>query len=80
MSEAPKRRWLRFSLRTMLLLVVLGPLGLPLVWRSRRFSIVWKIALTALVAALTLLLSWKIWHDVQQSLAPLRELRNFRGL
>jgi hypothetical protein len=36
-----------------MLFAVAGPLALPLLWRSRRFSSAWKTALTVLVLSLT---------------------------
>ena len=40
----------------LLLFVVLGPLGLPFLWRSPSFTRPWKIALTVATALYTLLL------------------------
>jgi low affinity Fe/Cu permease len=39
-----------------LLFVVLGPVGLPLLWKSPGFTRGWKIALTVATAVYTLLL------------------------
>lgn len=51
--EAGKSRWY-YSVWSVLLalFVVLGPVGLPLLWRSPHFSRFWKVVLTLLVAAL----------------------------
>ena len=40
----------------LLLFVVLGPLGLPLLWRSPSFTRGWKIALTVAMVVYTALL------------------------
>lgn len=40
-----------------LLFVVLGPLGLPLLWRSPSFTRAWKIALTVVMVIYTALLA-----------------------
>jgi hypothetical protein len=40
-----------------LLFVVLGPLGLPLLWRSPSFTRGWKIALTVAMVVYTALLA-----------------------
>src|SRR3989442_4807454 len=54
---APRPRWYYRPWWVLLMLfVVLGPLGLPLLWKSPRFSRWSKIALTAAVAAYTILL------------------------
>jgi hypothetical protein len=60
------------------LFLVLGPLGLPMLWRSDRFSLFWKLLLTALVVGLTALLLGMIWYVTYKSLAPLRELQQLR--
>jgi len=60
-----------------LLFLVLGPLALPLLWRSRRFTLLWKVVLTVLVTVMTIWLCWKIWVDVQQLLRELQKLPGF---
>ena len=40
----------------LLLFVVLGPLGLPLLWKSPSFTRGWKIVLTALMVIYTVML------------------------
>ena len=40
----------------LLLFVVLGPLGLPLLWKSPGFTRGWKIVLTALMVVYTLMI------------------------
>jgi hypothetical protein len=57
-----------------LLFLVLGPLAIPLLWRSRRFTLLWKNILTALVIALTALLLWNVWLVLQQALGSLHDL------
>jgi len=53
----PESRWFYNVWAVLLaLFVVLGPLGLPLLWRSPRFSRGAKVLLTALTAVYTLLL------------------------
>ena len=48
-----------------LLFVVLGPLALPLLWRSRRFTRPWKIALSVIVVGVTLYTVWQVWLAVE---------------
>jgi RNA polymerase subunit RPABC4/transcription elongation factor Spt4 len=57
-----------------LLFVVLGPLALPLLWRSRRFTRPWKIALSVIVVAVTLYAVWQVWYTLNQLLEPLLQL------
>jgi len=57
-----------------LLFLVLGPLALPLLWRSRRFTWSWKIVLSVMVVGVTVYAVWQAWHSLNQALAPLLEL------
>jgi hypothetical protein len=66
-SESP---WVVLSL----LFLVLGPLALPLLWRSRRFTPRWKVVLTVVVTGLTVLLLWQVWFTFQQAMVSLGEL------
>jgi hypothetical protein len=59
------------------LFFVLGPLGLPMLWRSR-FSLLWKFVLTVLMTALSVFIVAMIWHTTDQALAPLRELQKMK--
>jgi hypothetical protein len=54
-----------------MLFVVLGPLALPMLWRSRQFSLLWKVLLTVVVLGVTVLVVWAIWYVFNQMLAPL---------
>ncbi|MCX6071165.1 MAG: hypothetical protein NTU91_09970, partial [Chloroflexi bacterium] len=60
------------------LFLVLGPLGLPMLWRSRRFSLLWKLLLTVLMTAITIFILAMVWYVTNQALAPLRELRHMK--
>ena len=64
-----------------LLFLVLGPLALPLLWRSRRFTRVWKIIHTILVLGETVFLAWTAWFALQQAMASLQQLQQgLKGL
>jgi ribosomal protein L40E len=69
----------RVTVLTMLF-AVLGPLALPLLWRSSRFSLAWKIVLTLLVLLLTSVIIGLFSYVVQMTLAPLKELQQVKGL
>jgi hypothetical protein len=56
-----------------LLFLVLGPLALPLLWSSRRFTFLWKSILTAIVLGMTVLLIWATWFITQNTLAQLQQ-------
>jgi hypothetical protein len=61
-----------------MLFLVLGPFGLPMLWRSRQLSRMAKTVATTIVAGITLLIFAMIWHSLNTSLAPLRELHTLR--
>ena len=64
-------RWIVLTL----LFVVLGPFAIPLLWRSRRFTLLWKNILTVLVLGWTVLLLWVFWLILQHTFGPsLRDL------
>jgi hypothetical protein len=78
-SAAPSpeqfRYWESPWLVLTLLFLVLGPFAIPLLWRSRRFTLLWKNILTAVVLGLAVLLVWDVWLILQQALGPWRELQ-----
>lgn len=51
-----------------MLFLALGPLALPMLWRSRGFSLLWKAVLTAIVVGVTVILVVALWYIVAQSL------------
>ncbi len=59
----------------LLLFAVLGPLALPTLWRSSRFSRFWKIALTALVLIITAVIVWILWWAISLFLDSLKQLK-----
>jgi len=61
-----------------MLFVFLGPLALPMLWRSRSFNRAWKTILTILVVLFTAAVTWLLWHTIQSIVEPLRELREIR--
>jgi ribosomal protein L40E len=63
-----------------LLFLILGPFALPLLWRSRRFTLLWKGVLTVITVCVTVFLIWSVWFSVNQALAPLRELEKLQGI
>jgi len=69
----------RWVVLTMLLLVM-GPLGLPMLWRSRQFSFMLKTALTLLILGVTAVILGVIYHTLQVRLQPLRELHELKGI
>jgi len=63
-----------------LIFLVLGPLALPLLWRSRQFSFFWKNVLTVITLVYTVLLIVSVWFSVQEAMKSFRELDKLRAL
>jgi hypothetical protein len=55
-----------------LLFVVLGPLGLPLLWRSPSFTRAWKVGLTVAMLVYTALLAESLVVAVRLAMEPLK--------
>jgi hypothetical protein len=69
--------WLEHPLVVLAAIVLtLGPFGLPLLWRSRRFSQPWKILLTGIILSVVTLVVLTLWYVFHVALGPLRELGN----
>ncbi|MBN2474512.1 MAG: hypothetical protein JXB62_07880 [Pirellulales bacterium] len=69
-SRWSENRWVVLAM----LFLVLGPVGLPMLWRSRQFSRTWKTVLTTFVLGVTVAIVGLIWYVFNKTLAPLREL------
>ena len=77
-TPQPSSRWYHsVGFVLLMLFVVLGPLGLPLLWKSRRFSRTAKIALTVVVVAFTVWLLGASVHFVTQMLNELQTIPRF---
>lgn len=71
-QESPKVGWyFGRSFVILMLFVVLGPLALPFLWKSPRFSRPWKWALTLLTLAWTGLLAASIVQSVAEVMKAL---------
>ncbi len=63
-----------------LLFLVLGPLGLPMLWRCRGLSMPWKVGLTIVMLGVAAIVITLTWYVIHQALSPLLELDALRGL
>ena len=72
MTGGPEAKWYYNRWAVLLMLfVILGPFGLPLLWKSPRFTQRWKQILTALTLIYTLLVLQMFASAVQTSLRTL---------
>jgi hypothetical protein len=71
--RAIDNRWVVLGL----LFGVLGPLAIPLLWRSRAFTWPWKIILSVAVCVYIGLLGWAAWRAVQMAWREWRALSQF---
>ncbi|MGD0900184.1 MAG: hypothetical protein ABR915_20300 [Thermoguttaceae bacterium] len=62
-----------------MLFLIFGPLAIPLLWRSRRFTLVWKSVLTVLVLAVTVYVCWGVWFVLQPVFRSLDQLKKELG-
>ena len=69
-TGAPKRTMSPIIV-ILLLAFVLGPFGFGMLWRSNRFSVAWKIALTVATLAWTIFLLWGAYAAVNAVLDAL---------
>jgi hypothetical protein len=78
MTTAPTgTRWYHRPVGILVLLfLVLGPLALPLLWRSPHFSRAMKIVLTLATVGATILYLVLAWETVQQRLQDLDVLED----
>jgi hypothetical protein len=72
-EDSPGLAWYHSPLGIALLtLFVLGPLALPLVWRSPAFGPRGRAVATVLILLYTVLLCWQVWVAVYLALEQLR--------
>lgn len=62
-----------------LLFCALGPLALPVLWGSPRFSRRAKVLLTAAVTVLTVVVLWLLWVVAVMLVRQVREARDLGG-
>jgi hypothetical protein len=48
-------------------------------WRSRRFTLVWKSILTVVMLGVTVYLLWSVWLILHQVMVSVQEVDNVRG-
>ncbi|MBN1910984.1 MAG: hypothetical protein JW818_14660 [Pirellulales bacterium] len=60
-----------------MLFFVLGPLGLPMLWRCRRIAPHWRVLLSVLMLGAVVFVLAGVWHVFHQALAPLQQLQKF---
>ena len=71
----PEAKWYHSrGMVFLMLFVVLGPFGLPLLWKSPRFTKFWKQILTALTLIYTALILQMFSSAVQTSLRTLSSM------
>jgi hypothetical protein len=69
-APAPPARWVIITL----LMIGIGPLALPYLWRSPHFSRGGKIVWTVSTIIITLAAAWAIWYLLGKLIADFREL------
>ena len=70
-------RWYLSVPAVLFALVLLGPLGFPMLWKSPAFNLFWKIVLTIAMTVATVYLLLGTWKMVDYIL---REFRNLAAV
>ena len=73
-SAKEKTKWYFSTTSVVIALLLLGPLGLPIVWFNPRYKIVTKLMVTVLIVALTILLSYLTINVYLQLMKQIEEL------
>ena len=73
-SSKVETKWYFSTTSVVITLLLLGPLGLPLVWLNPRYKMVTKLMVTVLVVALTILLSYLTISVYLQLMKQIEEL------
>ena len=74
-SRSAKPSWIESPVVVLLaLFFFLGPLALPMLWRSRCFNQAWKIGLTIVILAFTVAVCWYAYQAVAKELAQINLL------
>lgn len=80
-TNLPKSKWYHsVSFVLLSLFLILGPLGLPLLWNSSRFSKWAKIGLTVAVAVYTLALVQAMRALFQTAMGHLDQIKQLDGI
>jgi len=53
---------------------IVGPFGLPLLWKSKDFSLFWKWFWTIFIIALTIALTWMTWKTIEFTINQFRSV------
>jgi len=76
-----RRRWSDSRVLVLIMLfVVLGPFALPMLWRSRGFSIFWKLVLTIVVLGVCVWGVCQVWHSVETMVQALNDPQGTGGM
>ena len=68
-SKLPQAKWYHNALVVLFLIFfVLGPFGLPILWKSPHFSKTWKWIFTVLSILYTAIICWYLGSAVRESL------------
>jgi hypothetical protein len=78
----PRLRWTESPWIILpVMFIVVGPLALPMLWRSRAFTKPWKLVVTVLCLGYTAILLWYcgvVVREVVRSLGQLDDLQKLR--
>ena len=74
-GKLPQAKWYHNALVVLFLIFfVLGPFGLPILWKSPHFSKTWKWIFTVLSILYTVVICWYMAYAIRESLKSLSQL------
>lgn len=75
-GKPPQRTpWYYGIVSVLIAIFLLGPFAFPLLWKSPRFTLVWKIIITFLVTVATIYLAVGTWQLVELFIQEFRRLQ-----
>ncbi|MBC8481688.1 MAG: zinc ribbon domain-containing protein [Planctomycetes bacterium] len=70
----PKTKWYYSTSAIVTSLIVLGPLALPLVWKSPKYKVITKVIITIVVVAVTIWLCYLVGDMYQRLIKEVNAL------
>ena len=72
--KAGETRWYLKWWSIFIWFAIVGPFGLPLLWKSKDFSLFWKWFWTIFIIALTIALTWMTWKTIEFTINQFRSV------
>ena len=67
------QKWYLKWWTVLVLLIAAGPFGFPLLWKSKDFNLFWKVLLTVVFIAVTIVAIWGSWKTVDLTVQKFKD-------